>query len=432
MDLAAQSPVSSNETTTPAWPIATRIAFRMAFVYFVLYSFPFPLNMIPGFESSTTWFSDRWQAGIKWVGLTVFGSEITVMPNGSGDTTYNYVEVFTLAIVSVLAGIAWTAVSRAKRHEVLHDLLRVYLRYVLAFTLLSYGMAKVIPTQFPTPTPDRLMQPYGESSPMGLLWTFMGSSPAYTIFAGAAEVLAAIPLLFRRTTLLGALLAAGVLTNVVMLNLCYDVPVKLYSTHLLLMACLLILPDAGRLCGFLILNRAAPRLGTAPAWILARWRVVRWVGKSIMLLAVAVSVAGETIGGIEFVNEPPKPLQGVYDVVEFKVDGQVRPPLTSDAERWRRLAFNSWGGLAIRRMDDSRLRYMATINESAKSVTLQTMNTDAPDLSLTYEVTGGGGLVLRGPTDRGVIEVTLSKQPDDAFLLLNRGFHWINEYPFNR
>lgn len=55
----------------------------------------------------------------------------------------------------------------------------------------------MIPTQFPTPTADKLMQPYGESSPMGILWTFMGSSTAYTIFAGTAgEVLAAIPLLF--------------------------------------------------------------------------------------------------------------------------------------------------------------------------------------------------------------------------------------------
>mgnify|MGYP006988471133 CR=1 FL=1 len=432
MNLAATAPIPSADASLPPWPIAKRIAFRIAFVYLVLYSFPFPLNMIPGFESATIRITESWQAGIKWVGQIVFGAAISTMPNGSGDTTYNYVEVFTLAIVSLLAGVVWTVTSRAKRHDALRDLLRIYLRYVLAFTLLSYGMAKVIPTQFPTPTADRLMQPYGESSPMGILWTFMGSSTAYTIFAGAAEVLAAIPLLFRRTTLLGALLAAGVLTNVVMLNLCYDVPVKLYSTHLLLMACLLILPDAGRLCGFLILNRAVPSLEAAPVGVLARWRIVRWVGKSIMFLAVAINVAGATIGGLEFVHQPPKPLQGVSDVVEFKVDGQVRPPLTSDAERWRRLAFNNWGGLAIRRMDDSRLRYMATVNESARSVTLKTMNTDAPDLSLTYEVSSDGRLVLRGPTDRGTIEVTLSRQPDNSFLLLNRGFHWINEFPFNR
>ena len=38
---------------------------------------------------------------------------------------------------------------------------------------------------------------------MGLLWTFMGHSPAYSAFTGAAEALAGALLLFRRTTLLG-------------------------------------------------------------------------------------------------------------------------------------------------------------------------------------------------------------------------------------
>lgn len=46
-----------------------------------------------------------------------FRHAISTMPNGSGDTTYNYVEVFTLAIVSLLAGIVWTVISHTKRHD---------------------------------------------------------------------------------------------------------------------------------------------------------------------------------------------------------------------------------------------------------------------------------------------------------------------------
>jgi hypothetical protein len=40
--------------------------------------------------------------------------------------------------------------------------------------MLVYGFIKVFPTQFHLPGPGRLVQPYGDSSPMALLWTFMG------------------------------------------------------------------------------------------------------------------------------------------------------------------------------------------------------------------------------------------------------------------
>jgi dihydrodipicolinate synthase/N-acetylneuraminate lyase len=40
------------------------------------------------------------------------------------------------------------------------------------------------------PSLTRLLQPFGTLSPMGVLWTSMGSAPAYEIFAGCAQVAA--------------------------------------------------------------------------------------------------------------------------------------------------------------------------------------------------------------------------------------------------
>jgi hypothetical protein len=93
--------------------------------------------------------------------------------------------------------------------------------------------------------------------PMGLLWKFMGYSTAYTFFGGCAELLPAIFLLFRRTALLGSLLAFAVMLNVVMLNFCYDVPVKLYSLNLLLLSMFLVLPDTSRLFDIFVFNASA-------------------------------------------------------------------------------------------------------------------------------------------------------------------------------
>ncbi len=93
--------------------------------------------------------------------------------------------------------------------------------------MLSYGLIKVIPTQVPAPGPERWIEPLGEFSPMGLLWTFLGASSAYEIFCGLVETAGGVLLLFRRTAFLGALTSAAALSNVALLNFCYDVPVKI-------------------------------------------------------------------------------------------------------------------------------------------------------------------------------------------------------------
>jgi hypothetical protein len=131
--------------------------------------------------------------------------------------------------------------------------LRVLARYTLAFALLSYAVAKVVPLQFGH-LERQLTEPYGQSSPMALLWNYMAFSTPYTVFGGCAELLPAILLVFRKTALLGSLIAFAVLLNVVALNFCYDVPVKLYSLNLLLLAAFLILPDARRLFRIFVLN----------------------------------------------------------------------------------------------------------------------------------------------------------------------------------
>ena len=59
----------------------------------------------------------------------------------------------------------------------------------------------------PSPSIESLRETYGASSPMRLLWTFMGVSAGYRIFSGLAEALPGFLLLFRRTSTVGGLSA---------------------------------------------------------------------------------------------------------------------------------------------------------------------------------------------------------------------------------
>ena len=159
---------------------------RFVFAYFVLYIFPFPVTAIPGLQIVSTTYFSLWNAVVPWVGEHLFHIAITVLPNGSGDTTFNYVQVFCSLMIAATVATVWMMLDRQRaRYPRLYDGLRVYVRYYLASTMITYGAVKVIKSQFPNPPLDPLLQPFGDASPMGLLWTFMGVSESYNLFTGA-------------------------------------------------------------------------------------------------------------------------------------------------------------------------------------------------------------------------------------------------------
>ncbi len=225
--------------SSPQWNLATRIAFRFFGVYLLLYNYT---------QSYTTPF-DNWLATLydfartiatpyyDWFAVQFLGFQSPVEhppPNGSGDTVLAYLNVFGLLTLTAAIAVVWSLVDRKRTHYVtLHRWTRLLLRYSLATTLLMYGFSKVFPTQFQAPSLARLTETFGDFSPMGVLWSFMGASQPYTIFSGLMEVIPALLLIYRPTAVLGALSAAAVMLNVFVLNMSYDVPVKLFSFHLL-------------------------------------------------------------------------------------------------------------------------------------------------------------------------------------------------------
>ena len=70
-------------------------------------------------------------------------------------------------------------------------------------------------------------------------------------------MLGGILLIIPRTTTLGALVCLADMIQVFMLNMTYDVPVKLLSFHLILLSLFLLAPDVQRLANLFFLNRAA-------------------------------------------------------------------------------------------------------------------------------------------------------------------------------
>ncbi|MBV8546159.1 MAG: hypothetical protein JO093_01000 [Acidobacteria bacterium] len=410
------------------WPLAKRILFRFAVAFFVLINFPFPFDFIPigALEPVFEKISD---APVHLAARMLHVS-VDVRPNGSGDTTYNYVNLLCVFVIAIVITIIWSILDRRRlRYDKGWIAFRAYLRFVLAVAMISYGMAKVIPSQFPAPTLDRLMQRFGDASPMGLLWTFMGASVAYNIFSGAAEMLGGLLLTTRRTTLLGALVSAGAMTNIVMLNFAYDVPVKIYSTQLLIEAIVIALPDVPRLVDFFIRNRAVT---PAPLPRLTQSRGLEIAGIVVRTFAVAaflfmsVREVRENLKTYSAGNRSP--LYGIWRVDDYQIDGHA----VADLTRWRRVIFEIRPMMSVQLMDDVRVRLSAKMDEKNRLLVVSRRNEPQWDGRLTYQRPAPDTLMIDGALGGKNVHALCHLEPMPKFLLTTRGFHWINEYPFNR
>lgn len=421
--------------SVPAWGPVERALFRFLFSYLVLYNFPFPLNVIPVYgEILKESYLEIWKVVAPWVGEHVFGVEIRYRLSGSGDTTYNYVQVFCYLILALAATAVWTLLdSRRANYARLHEWLRVYVRFVLASAMILYGAYKVIPEQFGTPFPSDLLQPIGEGSPMGLLWTFMGASIPYVIFTGAAEMLGGLLLAARRTTLLGALVCIGVLSNVVILNLSYDVPVKLYSSHLLLMAVFLTAPDLRRLASLFVWNRRVLPAEQHPLFASRQGNRSALVFRTVFILYLTVDALHQSNENrLKYAEMASRQrLYGIWEVEELAVDGAVRPLLVTDETLWRRLVFDWPGAIGIQYAHETEVRHYNLELDPGPHVFTLCCDPEWK-AAISFKQVEPDVLALEGTVDGQQIRGRFRRMDDSRFPLLSRGFHWINEWPFNR
>ena len=350
-----------------------RFGFRWLLLVMAGQSMASVLRFVPGIGGwMVSLLFKGWMGLVPWVGREVLRlpEAVAFRPSGSGDTLFMWVQTWCLLALTFFGALIWSWFDRARRSDlVVHAIVRMLVRYALGSAMIFYGLSKVLHLQMPTPGVDRLIQPYGESSPMGLVWTFMGLSPAYSFFAGACELIGGLLLLFRRTTLLGALMVVGVMANVVLINLCFDVPVKLYSTQLLVAAVFLTGPDWPRLRGVLFTDQAvAPKVAAmipGRAWsrrtrsVLAGVNlvVVGWVVYSMgwsqwqRATAQANMAPGKTRG-----------LEGLYEVRGFVQDGAEQALVVTEGGLWRYVSFSAHESMRVRRMDGSRRSYRLVVD----------------------------------------------------------------------
>jgi hypothetical protein len=267
---------------------------------------------------------------------------------------------------------------------------------------------------------------------MHLLWTFMGFSRPYTMFAGFMEAIPGVLLLVRRTATTGAVLLLAVLANVVLLNLCYDVPVKLLSIHLWLMALFLAAPAIPKLVAILVGTRPVGPAFDPPFFTRRKPRII-----AASLYAVLVAaMAYDTINTLWTDGRESAQALGVrdlFDVEEMTIDGVPQPPVPANGSRWRRVWIRA-KAIRVYWMDGRSEIYVASDEIKGPMTLVLRLATDNKGvqrarLDLRQD---GAGYVLAGDFEGKRVHAHLTTMPREKSLLMTRGFHWINDVPFNR
>lgn len=418
---------------SPGWGVSRRVGFRFGILFGALSVFPFPIGTIPKTEWLRDLLNKPMQLAVSWFAQNALGlADPMVARTGSSDRTWDYVQLLVIATLATLGTIVWSVVDRrSTAYPRLAHGARIALRYYVASVMLYYGFGKILKLQFQDLTPGWLDRHVGEMSPMGFLWAFMGYSRPYIVFAGIAEVVGGMLLLGRRTATLGALVVVAVMTNVVVLNFCYDVPAKLYGLQLLVMAVLIVAPNARRLIAA-AMGFATPEV--PPLFRMSpRWERTERIGKIAVICAMTCNLYVSFYREVAARNVPISEISGTWIVDSFAAGGVERPPLTTDAERWQKISVNpTW--LWISSMTGQRDGSMLEVDELHGAIILTRTSQDSPEAPKTevwtYKRPALDRLVIDGDHLGKHLHVTLHLAP--APLLVTRDFHWITDVPFVR
>ena len=211
------------------------------------------------------------------------------------------------------------------------------------------------------------------------------------------------------------------MANVVRLNLCYGVPVKLYSGHLLLMALWLIWPDLPRIFSALVLNRATVSVEEIRPWSgNPRTRLLAVALKTVLVGRALYQSVGAQIENqstnIERFGLTPAELRGIWAAESFELNGRPVPPLATEKSRWHTLIFGEYQVVLMRRVDGKRGGFWFVRRAGAPGAfVFERSEKNAAPSPVTINLPDGGLMHLATTLDGAALDVMLRRVDENSF-----------------
>lgn len=427
---------------TANWSTLNKFLFRFFFIYFIFYATPWTwLDGIPYFEYVSMGYNWVIDQLVQFGNRSIFKAYKELVPiNGSGDTSWAYTQLWLFLLISFLAAIIWSIVDRNKpNYRNWNYVLSNVVRYFLAINAFGYGIIKLFALQMSFPSLSQMATPLGELLPMRFSWFFIGYSETYQVFSGAAEVLVGLLLLYRRTVTAGVLMALAVFTNVMVMNLAYDIPVKLFSTHLVVMCLFLAAQEHQRIAAFFLFNQTAPVSTLYDRVFHKKWqrilRIIAKLGFVVLIIILPFYNSYERKQSFYAVTDQ-KPIQsGVYDVADYVVNNDTIPAIIGDsARRWSQLIFQPGNGGSMLSSDTlfrkayGRAYFGYFVDTVKQEMEFRWAGRKSDSLfTLKYSIPDSTTVALSGKIRNDSVYIRL-KRTNKQFRLAEKQFHWLSEY----
>jgi len=334
---------NTNIPSPPVWTDKEKLLLRFFFLFFVLQAIPLSVDFF------------KIAFGFNWLHISygdIFNlTRLSAKFLPGADSFINWIIV---ALIAIIGAVIW---EKSKYKDIDYNQfyywLRVVVRYRLAIGIIGYGFIKFFPLQAPFPSISNLNTSYGDFTDWKIFSMSLGVVPAYETFLGAIEILAGLLLFFRKTATIGAAIILVFTGNVFISNLAYEGGEFVYATYLITFALFVLWFDAQRIYNLVSLERPTAPNSFKPQFA-GRTKSLRLMLKTVVIFFFVFLYGFKTYSG--FHHDPyqfPRgkglaKAAGIYNVSEFRVNGQVLPYSAADSIRWKDVVFEKWATISVR------------------------------------------------------------------------------------
>ncbi|TXK49242.1 hypothetical protein FVR03_06655 [Pontibacter qinzhouensis] len=373
------------------WTQIQKVAFRVAFLYILFLCIPtYPrfYTHLFGLEFSKITYHDFQSVVAFWP------PQIILIESEEGVFgLLNYINLILVFIGAVIGGGIWTILDKkSTQYRSLYYWIRVLARYRLAFGMVGWGLKKAFPMQMVYPTEGMLNTPFIDFAEKKLYWSHVGISFEYTVFLGFAEILPGLLLLHRKTSVLGAALAAVVTFNICIANHAYDAGVAVPAAYFAILGIFIAWYDLPNIWNLLVKEKDVLKPDRYNPVFTQKWQktlvnTLKWTSIFLFVPVAAAMWAYGFFNGNNY-NIPSTAglaeTKGLYQVTEFRLNNEVVPYSPTDSLRWQDAIFEDWSSLSYKTnraaIADRMIGYSPLrVKNDKQNTTLNQVNTQDSD-----------------------------------------------------
>jgi hypothetical protein len=336
------------------WTKTQKIAFRIAFIFFLLFSFPLDTGfyrMIFHFDYARLNYRDLTEV------VAFFNPQFINIFSASGFFGLaSYVNYPFILFIAIIGGIIWTSIDKkTKSYNLLYYWLRVFARYRVAYAGIGWGYKKLFVMQMPREYEGLWNTELIDFFAKRLYWEAISVVPRYEVFLGFAEFIGGFLLLFRRTTGIGAAITLVVFGNIAISNHAYDIGEQVPSAAMAMLSIFILWKDIPGIWSLMVKEQDTQIVHYYPKFKIAWQKYTRLAIKCLfnfvfVVLFFIFEVYGYTHNDFYKIPNTPglKDATGFYEVTAFKLNNKLIPYAPQDSIRWHDVTFEDWSSISIK------------------------------------------------------------------------------------